>query len=274
MLADLQSRAAAAAQWLAGRWSVPPLAGIILGTGSGLLAEDISDRESWPYASIPGFPRSTATGHKGQLVCGWLSGQPVIAMQGRFHLYEGYDVDLATLPIHVMRQLGVRRLLITNAAGGVSPWLRKGDLMLIRSHLDLMLRTTPALAGRMAGGRPVVRADAFLDRNLADAAAAIARRSGFSLPQGVYAGLLGPNYETRAEYRMLRRLGADAVGMSTVPEIALAAALGLPTLAVSIITNEARPDAPQQTSGEEVVEAGETAAPNLRTLIGELVRMA
>ncbi len=256
-----------AASWLCERWDQSPRFGIILGTGAGQLADEIQIELAIDYAEIPGFPRATALGHRGRMVLGELAGQKIMAMQGRFHLYEGHNVDLATMPVHVMQRMGVRTLFISNAAGGVSPRLRSGEIMLINSHLDFMFRGTPLLNGATCAGRPLCRSDSACDPELIRLGMRVARRADFPLHEGVYAGLLGPNYETRAEYRWLRRIGADVVGMSTVPEIAAAARCGIRVLGMSIVTNVASPDALDATSGQEVIDAAEVAAPHLKRLV-------
>lgn len=269
---ELAAEAGRAASWIAKRWSPRPGFGIVLGTGSGLLADRIECEAAWPFHEIPGFPAATALGHKGRLVCGTLAGRPVLAMQGRFHLYEGHSAERATLHLRVMQRLGVETVFLTNAAGGTGPHLQRGDVMVIASFVDFMLRTGPALVAETALGRPMCRADQACDPDLALKAHAVARRAGFQLHEGIYAGLLGPNYETRAEYRMLRRLGVDAVGMSTVPEIAVATAIGMRVLALSAISNVASPDALGVTTGEEVVEAAAVAAPKLQAIVEGMIR--
>jgi len=249
------------------RWSGKPRFGIVLGTGAGIVADNIQAQATLPYGSIENFPVSTATGHKGNLVCGTLDGHEVVAMQGRFHLYEGYDVDLATLPIHVMHTLGVEALFVSNAAGGLNPKMASGDVMLIESHIDFMNRTSPQIAAPPTIGRPSMRSDNSYDRKLIDVAHSIARAEGFALHEGVYAAMMGPNYETRAEYRMLRRMGVDVAGMSTVPEVNVAAKKGMRVLAMSIVTNVANPDSLEPTSGEEVIEAARVAAPKLKSIV-------
>lgn len=266
--AELAERAGAV---VAARWPARPRCGIILGTGAGMLADRIAQEAVIDYGEIPGFSRSTALGHRGRLVCGHLSGQAVVAMQGRFHLYEGYSVGQATLPLHVMRKMGVEFLFVSNAAGGVSPSLRLGELVVLQSHIDLMFRSTPAMTGEVLLQRPLLRSDAAYDPDLIAAAQRLARSQGFPLRAGVYAAMTGPNYETRAEYRMLRTIGADVVGMSTVPEVAVAGTLGLRVLALSIVTNVASPDALAGTSGEEVIDAARIAAPSLESLVSGLV---
>ena len=256
-----------ATRFIRNAWGKSARFGIILGTGAGELANEIDTEKTIPYGQIPHFPRSTAMGHAGQLVCGRLAQADVIAMQGRFHLYEGYHVDQATLPIHVMHALGVTTLFVSNAAGGMNPKMGSGEIMLIDSHIDLMHRSTPAIVSTTLGGsRPLIRSDLY-DRQLIRDALTDSRKHGFPIHQGVYAAMLGPNYETRAEYRMLRRMGADAAGMSTVPEVTVAARYRMRVLGMSIITNVANPDALDTTSGQEVIDAAQTAAPHLKSLV-------
>lgn len=262
----VSQKAEEAAQFLRSKWDCQPRFGIVLGTGSGELAEQIDAEFQVDYAEIPHFPRSTATGHAGQWVCGKLADQSVIAMRGRFHLYEGYGVDQATLPIHVMNRLGVQMLFVSNAAGGMNPNMASGEIMLIDSHLDFMYRSTPNMTADVCLGRPALLSDNY-DLTLIDQAKQLARNDGFPVHQGVYAALLGPNYETRAEYRFLKRIGADVAGMSTVPEVAVANRYGMRVLAMSIITNVAKPDVLQATSGEEVIDAAKVAAPNLSKIV-------
>ncbi len=251
-----------------GQWAHQPEAGLVLGTGSGQVAEELNVELRLPYAAIPNFPRSTAIGHKGSLVCGSISGKRVIAMQGRFHLYEGHAIEDTMLPIHVMQRLGIRRLLLSNAAGGVNPSYRVGDLMLIESHLDLFFRASSRHHNDSIDQnlRPGFRADLACDRMLLEEADSVGRALGFVVQRGTYVGLLGPTYETRAEYRMCRRIGGDAVGMSTIPEIATASYYGIPTLAVSIITNVVAADAKASISGHAVIAAAESAAHRLHAL--------
>ena len=258
-------------QFIVHRWDRRPRFGIILGTGSGEIADHIVAQEKIPYPEVPHLPASTAIGHKGQFVCGTLAGQPIIAMQGRFHLYEGYSVDQSTLPVHVMAALGVTDLFISNAAGGCQPHWSVGDVMMIKSHIDFMFRATPNMISKTVYNRPLRRSD-FYDSPRIEQAMAHARREGFQLYGGNYASMLGPTYETRAEYRFLRKIGADAVGMSTVPEVAVAAKHAMRITAMSIITNVATPDNPDETSGHGVVDAGQVAAPKLRSLVENAIK--
>lgn len=261
-----------AAQYLRSKWDRVPRYGIVLGTGAGDLAKSIEIEQAIPYPDVPGFPASTALGHKGQFVCGRFADQDVIAMEGRFHLYEGYPVDLATLPIHVMHRLGVEILFISNASGGISPKLVSGQIMTIDSHVDFMFRSTIAMNAEVVGERPSVRSDSAYDAGLIELAQESARRNGFPLHRGVYGSMLGPNYETRAEYRFLRRIGADVAGMSTVPEVAVAAARGMKVLGLSVVTNVAKPDVLESTSGQEVIDAAVTAAPHLTAIVADVIR--
>ena len=218
------------------------------------------------YSDIPHFPVSTAMGHKGRLVCGRFAGKPIVAMQGRFHLYEGYSYEQLILPTQVLCCLGVNKLLVSNAAGGVNPKFLRGEIMLISSHVDFMFRTSKLIAGtsnKSIRDRPQHRSDDCYSEHLMQVAESVGRKNDFMVHRGCYAGMLGPNYETRAEYRMLRRIGGDAAGMSTLPEVTVAAAYGIDVLACSIITNVAKPDVLEPTSGQEVVDAAEVAAPNL-----------
>ncbi len=239
---------------------------MILGTGAGPIAEEIDAQVTIAYRDLPGFPRSTALGHRGQLVCGELANQKIVAMQGRFHLYEGYGASQITVPIQAMRELGVEVLLISNAAGGLNPRFSSGDLMVIESHLDLMFHPWHTISHQAAGVRSPTRVDQY-DRRLIEQSLEHARREGFVLQQGVYAGLRGPTYETRAEYRFLRRVGADVVGMSTIPEVVAATNLGLRVWACSIVANLASPDRPVPTSAEDVVQAAQLGASRLSSLV-------
>ncbi len=266
-----------AANWIQQRWPHRPRYGIVLGTGAGQVAKAIKVEAEFPYGDIPDFPRSTAVGHLGLLVCGEFAGQKVVAMAGRFHLYEGYSVEQSTIGVRVMHQLGIQCLFLSNAAGGINPKFVSGDIMLIDSHLDLMFQRAQArnttqlsddetLADRLFVGKNNARIDSAYDRQLIAYAMQAAREHNLLLHLGVYVAMLGPNYETRAEYRFLRKLGGDTVGMSTAPEVAVASELGIRVLAASIVTNVAKPDALDRTSGDEVVHFADVAAPKLRKL--------
>ncbi len=249
------------------RWPARPRAALVLGTGLGKLAAHISTEVVLPYRELHGFPVPTAVGHQGRVVCGTLAGVPLIAMQGRGHLYEGYSFDQVTLPVRVMQALGAELLIVSNASGGLNPQYQAGDIMAIRGHVNLMgRRGVGAQAAAAGAARDSPRQQSPYDPRLIDGALAIARRGNFVAHQGVYAAVCGPNYETRAECRFLRRW-ADAVGMSTVPEVTVAAAAAMRVLALSVITNVIRPDAPQHVSGDAVVATGAAAEPRLRQIV-------
>jgi purine-nucleoside phosphorylase len=260
----LQRRLQQALASLRQRWQREPETGLILGTGCGDVADEIDAQAVIPCDEIPHLPRSTALAHKGQLVCGRLAGAPVIAMQGRCHLYEGYSLDEITLGVRLMHAAGVRRLVLSNAAGGLNPGYATGDVVIVTDHVNLMWRRT-CTNDRPANGAQLRRANVY-DEPMIARAASIARREGFVAHRGVYVAVLGPNYETRAEYRLFRRLG-DVVGMSTVPEALVAAECGLQVLALSLVTNVARPDCPDRVAAEDVVEAARRAEPNLRQIV-------
>lgn len=265
---DLQARTDQAADFIAAQiGDCVPRFGIVLGTGSSVVANDIEIQNEFDYSQIPNFPLSTALGHKGRWIVGKLKNQSVIAMDGRFHLYEGHDLDAATLGIRVMHRLGVQKLAITNASGGINPNFKSGDIMIIDSHIDLMCRWSRASSVAAANQRPSKRVDCY-DSEMAQLARQCARANDFEIQNGIYGALLGPNYETRAEYRMLRRIGADVAGMSTVPEVSVACKLEMRVLALSVITNVANPDSLTPTTGEEVIDAAQVAAPR----IGQILR--
>jgi purine-nucleoside phosphorylase len=253
------------------RWKGRPRCGIILGSGLGSVGEAVELDEAIHYGEIPHFLKSTAVGHQGRLLCGRLAGVPVIAMQGRFHCYEGYSAERATFPVRVMRALGVELLVVSNAAGGLNPNFAAGDVMVIDDHINFMNRNPLVGINDERLGPRFPDMSAPYDRRLGDRALAIARRADFACHRGVYIGMLGPTYETRAEIRMLRYIGGDAVGMSTVPEAIVAAHAGLPVLGLSTITNVCAPDKPHKTSGEEVVATAETARDKLRAIIEGII---
>ena len=215
-----------------------PAAGVILGSGLGGLAARIEGATRVPFADVPGFPGATVVGHAGALIGGRLGGRPVIALAGRFHMYEGHDAALAGFPVRVLHALGARTLVVSNAAGGIRRTMSPGDLMRIDDHINLMFRSP--LAGPSQEGEPrFPDMSSPYDRTLGALLHEVARESSIPLLDGVYCGLLGPTYETPAEVRMLDRIGADAVGMSTVPEVIVARALGLRVAGISCITNMA-----------------------------------
>lgn len=284
---DLPNEAIEASAAIRQRWDAQPQAGLILGTGLGNVASHIRTDAIIDYDAIPHFPCSTALSHRGRLVCGRLGDKPVVVMEGRWHYYEGHQIERLTLPVYVMRALGVELLILSNASGGLNPQFASGDVMVIQDHIDMMFaRQTPMAETRASdtgvsrsveqtqpgykpeeGGSVRQRTACPYDPALIEQAMAIARRKNFAAHRGVYVAMTGPSYETRAEYRFLRKIGGDVVGMSTVPETVAAARCGMRTLALSTVTNVARPDSPQRVTGEDVVAAAEKAEPNLRKIV-------
>lgn len=264
----------AALSYLRERITRAPSAILVLGSGLGGLADEIQDPVRIPYEEIPGFPRSTVAGHAGALVAGILEGVEVVAMQGRFHLYEGWDPEVVALPMRVLASLGASVALLTNAAGGLRPGMKPGDLMLISDHLNLTGRN-PLVGPQVPGEVRFPDMTEAYDASLRSAAREVAREQGVALEEGVYAALLGPSYETPAEIRMLSRLGADAVGMSTVPEVIVARAIGIRVLGISCITNVAAGLGEDPLSHEEVMEVGAGVRDRLAGLVrGVLPRIA
>jgi purine-nucleoside phosphorylase len=223
-----------------------------------------------PYGDIPGFPTVGVAGHKGELVIGTVAGVPIVMQNGRFHLYEGHDPGVVALPVRVFRRLGARTLIVTNAAGGVRATFRPGTLMLIADHINLMSRN-PLIGPVEPGEQRFPDMSEPYDRALRALARDVAREAKIPLEEGVYAGMLGPSYETPAEIRMLQRLGADAVGMSTVPEVLVARAQGMTCVGFSMIANMAAGLSPEKVSHEEVLAMGQRAAGQLGMLVGGVV---
>jgi purine-nucleoside phosphorylase len=275
-------------------WSESPRVCVILGTGLGGFARELTEAVAVPYADIPHFPRSTALSHAGRLVCGHLGSVPLVAMEGRVHIYEGYSPTQVCFPLEVCVRLGARTLVATNASGGLNPRLASEEIVVLSGHLDWMGK-------RARDSRPDSLSDSLsqsllqssddasrdwrsestsrfswrssagcYDRRLIDLALSVARREGFPASEGVYVGMSGPNYETRAEYRFLRRIGGDVVGMSTIPEVRAARRLGLRCLALSVVTNVASTDVQVATTPEDVVAAANRAS----TRIGHILRAA
>lgn len=242
-------------------------AGIVLGTGLGALAEKIKNTTIIPYSALPHFPQSTAIGHAGRFIVGELAGVPVAAMQGRFHLYEGYTPQQVALPIRVFKALGAKTLIVTNAAGGVNPQYKCGDIVVLEDHIDLM--TGSSLMGvndEALGPRFPDMCEPY-SLALVEKAISIAREDGFTAHRGVYAAMNGPTYETRSEYRFVRMIGADVVGMSTVPEVITAVHAGMQVLGMSTVTNVCMPDILEETSGEEVAQAAAIAETRLAKIV-------
>ncbi|MGH7588244.1 MAG: purine-nucleoside phosphorylase, partial [Gemmatimonadota bacterium] len=238
-----------------------PEAAIVLGTGLGALADDIAIGEAIDYEEIPHFPVSTVESHSGRLIFGVLEGRPVMAMQGRFHIYEGYTLQQVTFPIRVMQRLGVETVIVSNACGGMNPTYRRGDLMRIADHINL-IGDNPLRGPNMdeLGPRFPDMSQPY-DLRLGDLADRLALEAGIRLHVGVYVGVAGPNLETRAEYRFLRTIGADVVGMSTVPEVIVARHGGMRVLGLSIVTDECFPDALEPVDVTEIIRVAGEAEP-------------
>ncbi len=271
----LHDRVAAAAEAVRARTSLHPEIAVILGTGLGGLAKDIQVETEIPYGDIPGFPLSTVETHAGKLLAGTLAGRRVLAMQGRFHRYEGYDLRQVTFPIRVLHALGARTLVVSNACGGMNPLWAPGDLVLLSDHINL-LGDNPLIGPndeRLGPRFPDMSAP--YDPELRAHARAAALELGIVLREGVYVAVPGPNLETRAEYRMLRALGADVVGMSTVPEVIVAVHQGMRVVGFSIITDQCLPDALEPAHIDRIIATASRAEPHLTRLITGLVgRMA
>ncbi|TJY44407.1 purine-nucleoside phosphorylase [Cohnella pontilimi] len=255
------------ADYIASRTNIRPEIGLILGSGLGVLGDDLDDSVTIPYADIPHFPVSTVEGHAGELVLGRLQGRQVALMRGRFHMYEGYEAERTALPIRVMKALGVKTLLVTNAAGGVNLDYEPGDLMVISDHLNLTGRNPLVGPNDNALGVRFPDMSEAYSKRLREVTRTAASELGFQTKEGVYAGLLGPNYETPAEIRMLRTLGADAVGMSTVAEVIAARHSGLEVLGISCISNMAAGILDQPLSHEEVMETSEKVKERFISLV-------
>ncbi len=250
-----------------GQWNHTPKAGIILGTGLGSLVKNIDVQSSIDYQDIPNFPKSTALSHKGQLVCGQLNGLPVIAMEGRIHMYEGYPLKEITLPIRVMAAMGCDLLVCSNAVGGLNPYYKKGDIMVIDDHINLM------------GDNPLIGINddrlgpRFPDmcqpysQPLIDRALRIARANDIVAHRGVLVAVAGPNLETRAEYRFLRTIGSDVVGMSTVPEVIVAVHAGMRVVGFSVVTDLCFPDSLEPADVNEIIRVANQAEPSLTKLV-------
>jgi purine-nucleoside phosphorylase len=256
-----------AARTVRSHWQGTPSVGLVLGTGLGALAREIETKAAIPYPEIPYFPRSTVESHRGQLVCGSLAGHSVIAMEGRFHLYEGYTPSQVTFPIRVMKELGCQLLVVSNAAGGLNPQFEKGDLIVIEDHINL-LGLNPLIGpnDERLGPRFPDLIEPY-DRSLQNLALQVALELNIVAHRGVYVAVTGPNLETRAEYRFLRVIGADVVGMSTVPEVLVAIHAGLKVLGFSIVTDMCLPDALHPVRIEDILAVANQAEAKLRMIV-------
>ncbi|WP_410768302.1 purine-nucleoside phosphorylase [Fontibacillus sp. BL9] len=260
-----------AADYIRSKTEITPKVGLILGSGLGVLADHIEGATSIPYKDIPYFPQSTVEGHAGELMIGTLNGTPVVLMKGRFHMYEGYGPQLTAFPVRVMKELGVKTLLVTNAAGGINTSFQPGDLMLISDHINLT-GTSPLIGqnDNELGPRFPDMSQAY-SRRLRELARKTAEGSGVPIQEGVYVGLLGPSYETPAEIRMLRTLGGDAVGMSTVSEVIVARHAGLEVLGISCISNMASGILDQPLSHDEVMETTDRVREKFLSLVLSII---
>ena len=254
------------------RWDQIPCAGLILGSGLGGLAEEIEVEQVIDYHDIPHFPQVTAMGHRGRLVCGKLADRPVVAFQGRFHMYEGHSPQQASLPVRLLQALGAETLLLTNAAGGVDPTLGVGDLMLIEDQINLLFRNPLVGINCDDLGPRFPDMSMPFDIRLQEMAMKIALQKNITLHRGIYMAMLGPSYETRAEYKMARTLGADAVGMSTVPEVIAARHANMRVLCISTITNVCSPDALTETTGQDVLKTAAAATGKIGKILHGLAQ--
>ncbi|MFZ5943438.1 MAG: purine-nucleoside phosphorylase [Bacillota bacterium] len=252
--------------------SIQPEVGLILGSGLGVLADEIDEPTYIPYDTVPNFPVSTVQGHAGRLVIGKLSGMPVVVMQGRLHYYEGYSMDKVTFPIRVMQGMGIKKLIVTNAAGGINLNYMPGTIMLIKDHLNLM-GTNPLIGENLSQYGPRFPDMTYgYHPGLRELARTTAKKLEIPIEEGVYAAVTGPSYETPAEIRYLRIIGADCVGMSTAPEVIVANHGGMSVLGISCITNMAAGVTGEKLSHEEVIETADSVRDNLRKLLKEILK--
>ncbi|MBR1485017.1 MAG: purine-nucleoside phosphorylase [Prevotella sp.] len=258
------------ASWLRERMTTSPKTAIVLGTGLGQLASEITDTLEFPYSEIPNFPVSTVEGHSGKLIFGKLGGVDIMAMQGRFHYYEGYSMKEVTFPVRVMYELGIKTLFVSNAAGGMNPGFKIGDLMVITDHINFFPEH-PLRGKNFPTGPRFPDMHETYDTQLIRLASQIAREKNIRLQYGVYMGVQGPTFETPAEYRMYRAMGGDTVGMSTVPEVIVAHHCGIRVFGVSIVTDLGGFDIPVEVSHEEVQEAANKAQPIMTELMREMI---
>lgn len=259
-------------EYLQGKGFDNPEVGIILGTGLGQLIDHIDILAVASYNHIPNFPTATVEFHKGKLIYGVLEGKKVVVMQGRFHVYEGYTLQDVTFPVRIMEKLGIKTLLVSNAAGAINLNFKKGELMLINDHINLQGGSPLAFKGVSELGERFTDMSAPYDTELNSKFESIAKTHNITLHKGVYASVVGPQLETRAEYRMLKIIGSDAVGMSTVPEIIVANHLGLKAAAVSVLTDECDPDNLKPVDISEIIAMAGKAEPNMITLFKELIK--
>lgn len=261
-----------AANYLKQRGFDNPEVGIILGSGLGRILEHLEIEKEVSYNHIPNFPTATVEFHRGKLIYGILEGKKAVVMQGRFHLYEGYSLRDITFPVRVMKLLGIKRLLVSNAAGAINPNFKKGELMLIEDHINLQGGSPLAFKGVEHLGERFVDMSAPYNAEMNERLQQIADQKNITLHKGVYVSVVGPQLETRAEYRYLKTIGADAVGMSTVPEVIVANHLGIPVTAISALTDECDPDNLKPVNIEEILSMAAKAEPNLIVLFREMIK--
>lgn len=269
---DLKAKITESVEFINQKSNIKPKIAIILGTGLGRLVEDIKEKEIIPYSDIPNFPISTVQGHGGNLVLGKLENKEVVAMQGRFHYYEGYNLKEVTFPVRVMKKLGADVIIISNAAGGMNRFFKRGDLMLITDHINLF-EDNPLIGpnDEELGLRFPDMSEAY-DRKLVELTLKVALKEKIKLHQGIYVGLTGPTLETPAEYRFLIKIGADAVGMSTVPEVIVANHMGMKVLGISCITDLAINGVIVKTGLEEILKAASKAEPIMTKLVKKVIQ--
>ena len=261
------------AEFLKGKMRTEPKTAIILGTGLGSLVNEITDKYEIEYKDIPNFPLSTVEGHSGKLIFGKLGDKEIMAMQGRFHFYEGYSMKEVTFPVRVMRELGIETLFVSNAAGGMNPNFIIGDLMIINDHINFFPEH-PLRGKNIPYGDRFPDMSAAYDKELIAKAKEIAKEKGIRIVEGVYLGTQGPTFETPAEYRMFHRMGGDAVGMSTVPEVIVARHCGIRVFGISVITDLGVEGAVVECSHEEVQKAADEAQPRMTTIFREIINRA
>ena len=248
-----------------------PEYGIILGSGLGSFTDDIQVEFTLPYTEIPNFPISTVQGHKGALVFGTIGAKKVVAMQGRFHFYEGYSMNEVTFPVRVMKYLGIKKLIVSNASGGVNPNYRVGDIVFIKDHINMMPEHPLRGNNDMRFGPRFVNMSEAYSKKMIEIAKEIAKKLQIEVKDGIYLGLQGPTFETLAEYKMVKIMGADCVGMSTVPEVIVARHMEMETFGLSVITDMGDAENIGSISHDEVLQAAKKAEPKVRILIKELI---
>ena len=261
------------AEFLRGKMTTVPETAIILGTGLGSLVNEITDKYEIEYKDIPNFPLSTVEGHSGKLIFGKLGNKEIMAMQGRFHFYEGYSMKEVTFPVRVMRELGIKTLFVSNAAGGMNPDFLIGDLMIINDHINFFPEH-PLRGKNIPYGDRFPDMSTAYDKQLIAMAKEIAAEKGIRVVEGVYLGTQGPTFETPAEYRMFHRMGGDAVGMSTVPEVIVARHCGIRVFGISVITDLGIEGIVVECSHEEVQKAADEAQPKMTTIFREIINRA